>query len=95
MITETKQPTHSHQIIHTLINRHGKLETRVSTRCHGATDDEAQAVFDDHVRHAEHAWRKNRTWNGVPVRITAIVLIDAAENVIAEWTYTPESVVAA
>lgn len=83
-----KQPTHN--IIHMFINRHGKLETRVSTRCHGATDEEAQAVFDDHVRLAEHTWRKNRTWNGVPVRITAIVLVDAGDNALAEWTYEPE-----
>ena len=82
------QPTHS--ILHTIINRHGKLEARVSTRCHGATDEEAQAVFDDHVRHAKHAWRKGRTWNGVPVRITAILLVDAADAVLAEWAYTPE-----
>ena len=88
-----KQPTY--QILHTFINRYGRLQTRVNSSIHGGTDAMARECFDQHVRFAENAWAKGRTWNRVPVRITGIVLIDAAENVLAEWTHQPVKAVAA
>lgn len=85
----------SHQILHTFINRHGALETRVNCGFVGATDEEAKATFNDHVHLANYAWTEGKTWNGTPVRITGIVLVDANENVLAQWTHVPEMEVAA
>lgn len=88
--TRTKQPTQTHSIIRTFINRHGRLESR-ATGFHGYDDAGARHHFDQHVRFAENAWQKPRTWNGVPVRTTQLVLIDATENVLAEWTHEPKA----
>lgn len=88
-----KQPTH--QILHTFINRYGRLQVRVNSKLHGNTDAEAQEIFNQHVRFAENAWEKPSTWNRVPVRITAIVMVDANENVVAEWGHNPAKAVAA
>lgn len=84
------KPPPTHQIIHTYINRHGVLASRVNSKIVGGNDDFARQSFDQHVRVATDAWRTGRTWNGVPVRITGIVMIDAADTVLAEWAYEPE-----
>lgn len=88
------KPSPTHQIIRTYLNRHGVLESR-ATRFVGYTDESALHHFEQHKQHAEDAWAEGRTWNGVPVRTTGLVLIDASENVLAEWTHQPEMEVAA
>lgn len=82
----------SHHIIHTFINRHGQLESKVNAGFTGATDEQAEGIFSQHVTFAERAWEEGRTWNAIPVRITGVFLVDTLDNVLAKWTYEPKEV---
>ena len=79
----------THTILHTFINRHGKLESDINCGFNGASDEDARNVFDSHVRFAEDAWLTGDTWNGTPIRITAIMLVDANDKVLGEWHHEP------
>ncbi len=85
-------PTHT--IHHRYLNRHGVVCERVNSTCHGATDDQARQVFDAHCVHARNAWTRGDTWNGVPVRIVGIHLVDANGIELAAWTHKAEMAVA-
>lgn len=86
--------TPTHTIRHTYLDRHGVAKTRVNCELQGANDDEARQMFGQHVRHAEDAWKTGRTWNGVPVRILGIQLVDANGTEVAAWTHKVEGMVA-
>lgn len=87
-----QQPTH--QIIHRYLNRQGQVCQRANSKYHGTTDEEARVHFDNHVRIAQRHWRLGTTWNGAPVRITGVTLVDAHGTILATWTYQAEMAVA-
>lgn len=69
------KPTRTFTIVKTYLNKRGHLATS-KTGINGGTEKEALHIF-----------RQNIVAAGTShTQIGALVLIDAAENVIAEWT---------
>lgn len=74
----------THTIIKTLIAKNGRLTT-ATTGVVGGSEKEALYLFDGTVRAA----------NTTHPHIVAVVLVDAADNAIAEWTKPVNAQVAA
>ena len=68
------KPSRTYSIIHTFLDKHGHLITRPSTGIRGCTEKEALDIYRTHVASA----RRNK-------RLLGVVLVDAADNVLAEW----------
>ena len=68
-------PTRTYTVIKTFIDRKCRLATG-HTGIHGGDEKEAMYVFNAHVRAA----------GTTHPRMTGVTLIDAAGNVIAEWS---------
>ena len=73
-------PTRTYTVIKTLIDRKGRLATG-HTGIHGGNEREAIHVFNTHVIAA----------TTTHPRMIGVVLVDAAENVIAQWTRDAEA----
>ena len=77
------KPSRTYSIIHTFLDKHGHLITKPSTGIHGGTEKEALDIYRGHVASADH----NK-------RLLGVVLVDADDNVLAEWTKPVEGKVA-
>lgn len=81
-------------IISTYVNRSKQVATG-STGIRGGDTEIAMHHFNQHVATRKAQMAEGKTWRGVPINTLSIVLIDAAENVIAEWYKPVEAAVAA
>ena len=70
------KPTRTYTIVKTFLDKRNHLRTQ-GTGIHGGTEAEALHIYNTNVAAA--------TGNTRP-RMVGVTLIDAAENVIAEWT---------
>ena len=66
----------TYTIVKTFLDKRNRLQTQ-QTGIHGGTEAEAIHIFETNVAAA--------TGNTRP-RMVGVTLIDAAENVVAEWT---------
>lgn len=77
------KPDRTYTIVKTYVNKRGKLATH-TTGIHGGTEKEALFIFRQNIAAAGTSHKQ----------IAALVLIDAAENVLAEWTKPVEGMAA-
>ena len=91
MLAQPPKRNDDYAILHTFVNRHKQVESRKNAGLTGCTEQQAISIFDQHVRFAKI---EGRTWQGVPVNILSVVLVDADDNVLAQWHKPVESEVA-
>ena len=69
------KPTRTYTVIKTFLDKRNRLQTQ-QTGIRGGSEKEAMHIFETNVAAAGVA----------RPRMVGVVLIDSAENVIAEWT---------